>query len=164
LLPFCGNWSTVDKAKFTLAITLAGLGGSVIDSFLGAVFQASVVDLHSGKVIEGEGGRKVLIHGSHAIHQKASAKVRSGAVSYEEGKAGIAKTSGIDDSAKAKRREQEAGLTTPEGKHESRKVEVGLDLLDNNAVNLLMAASISVGSMVVACAVWGLPLSSVVAI
>ncbi|KAF2654387.1 hypothetical protein K491DRAFT_660320 [Lophiostoma macrostomum CBS 122681] len=163
LLPFCKNWSTVDKANFTLAITLAGLGGSVLDSFLGAVFQASVVDLHSGKVIEGEGGRKVLIHGAHSIQQKASAKARSGAVSYEEGREGIANTSGIDDSAKATKRKQEAGQTSPE-KHESRKVEVGFDILDNNAVNLLMAASIGVASMVVASIVWDLPITRVISL
>jgi hypothetical protein len=45
--------------------------------------------------------------------------------------------------------------------HESRKVECGYDLLDNNAVNLLMAAIMSIGGMLVAGYVWGVPLSSV---
>lgn len=37
---------------------------------------------------------------------------------------------------------------------ESRKVEAGYDILDNNSVNALMAAIMSVGAMVVADYVW----------
>lgn len=43
----------------------------------------------------------------------------------------------------------------------SRQIESGLDLLDNNAVNLLMALVMSVGGMLVASVVWGLPLRSI---
>jgi len=45
----------------TFAMTAVGLGGSLLDSLLGAVAQASVVDVKSGKVIEGDGGKKVLV-------------------------------------------------------------------------------------------------------
>ncbi|KAF2189815.1 UMP1-domain-containing protein [Zopfia rhizophila CBS 207.26] len=141
-VPFCQNWSLSDKAQYTLAVTFAGFCGTLLDSYLGAVLQASVIDVHSGKIVEDEGGRKVLIHSSSPLHLKKTAKLRSDVISYEEGKQGVAKTSGLDDSAKASRRKQEAG-TVADGRHESRKVEVGHDILDNNAVNLLMAASIS---------------------
>ena len=153
----------MDKGKFTLAITAAGFGGTLLDSLLGAIFQASVIDLHSGKIIEGEGGRKVLVHGSHPVHQKASAKVRSGAVSHEEGKDGIVRSTGVTGSAEARKRQQGAGSTEHvEGKHESRKVEVGWDILDNNAVNLLMASQISCWAMIAACLIWGLPFRSAI--
>lgn len=40
-------------------MTVWGLLGSVLDSVLGGLLQASVVDKRSGKVVEGSGGRKV---------------------------------------------------------------------------------------------------------
>lgn len=47
-------------------LVACGLAGSVIDSFLGALVQATVTDNRSGKVVEGAGGQrvKVLPHGS----------------------------------------------------------------------------------------------------
>ena len=45
--------------------------------------------------------------------------------------------------------------------HESRRVDTGRDILDNNAVNLLMALIVSVGAMLAACRIWGLPFSSI---
>jgi uncharacterized membrane protein len=167
LIPFCDNWSFGDKIKYTQAIALAGLGGSILDSVLGAVFQASVVDVHSGKVVEGAGGKKVLVHG-HAMHFKPAAELRSKA-GRGEGNAGIAETSAIDpslrDSAKVSRTMQQAGASgtaVGDSQHESRKIAVGYDILDNNAVNLLMAALVSIASMVVACMIWDVPFSSVI--
>lgn len=153
-----------DKAKYTVALTLAGFSGTILDSLLGAFLQASVIDVHSGKIIEGDGGKKVLVHGSNPLHLKQRAKIRSEAVSYEQGKEGIAKSSAIDHSTQAARTMQKAGGSGNEiadGQHESRKVEVGRDILDNNAVNILMAATVSVGAMLVACVLWDLPFSSI---
>ena len=167
MLPFCGDWNLYGKAGFTLAMTLAGFSGTLLDSLLGALLQASVVDVHSGKVVEGEGGRKVLIHNSSPLHITQTSKIRSEVVDYEEGKDAIAKTSGADTSnpGKASRKMQEAGASGVEvadGKHESRKVEVGQDILDNNGVNILMAALVSIGSMAVACRIWDLPIGSII--
>lgn len=47
--------------------------------------------------------------------------------------------------------------------HESRKLESGKDILDNNEVNLLMAGIMSVGGMVAASMYWGVPLGSIFA-
>lgn len=166
LIPFCKDWDAAGKAKYTLAMTLAGFSGTLLDSYLGAVLQASVIDVHSGKIVEGEGGKKVLIHGSHV---KPIANLRSHAISYEEGKEGVAKTSAVDsklnESVKTSRTMQKGGASgaaVTDGQHESRRVEVGHDILDNNAVNLLMAALVSVGAMLAACVVWELPFSSMI--
>lgn len=44
----------------------------------------------------------------------------------------------------------------PEESQESRRLETGHDWLDNNGVNLLMAATMSVGAMGIAQWFWGL--------
>lgn len=46
-------------------------------------------------------------------------------------------------------------------KESSRSVLSGSDILDNNQINLLMAASMSLGGMVVAGIYWNLPLKSI---
>ncbi len=63
-LPFCRNTRHGSMGPQQLAIwvglmTVWGGLGSLLDSFLGGWLQASVVDVRSGKVVEGPGGRKV---------------------------------------------------------------------------------------------------------
>ena len=167
LVPFCKEWSALDQAKYTLAMTVAGFSGTLLDSYLGAALQASVVDVQSGKIVEGFGGRKVLVHSQNPLQLKNAGKIRSQVSSRQEGKEAIAETSGLDNSEKAKQVMQRAGASdaaTQGGHHESRKIEVGNDILDNNGVNLLMAAAVSVGAMIVASVVWDLPLSSIVSL
>ncbi|SMR58725.1 unnamed protein product [Zymoseptoria tritici ST99CH_1E4] len=54
--------------RASILLIVAGLAGSVIDSVLGALVQATVVDKGTGKVVEGAGGQrvKVLQGGSRA--------------------------------------------------------------------------------------------------
>lgn len=164
LTPFCKEWSVADQTKYTVAMTLAGFSGTLLDSYLGAALQASVVDVQSGKIVEGEGGKKVLVHSQNPLVLKNTGKIHSDVSSHQEGKEGIAKSSGLDNSEKAKIAMQRAGASSSvvaDGNHESRRVEVGNDVLDNNGVNFLMAASVSVGSMIAAALIWNLPLSSI---
>jgi len=44
-------------------LTGVGFVGSVIDSVLGAVAQATVTDRGTGRVVEGAGGRRVVVDG-----------------------------------------------------------------------------------------------------
>lgn len=165
-MPFCNNWAPIQQGRFAAMMTIAGLCGTLLDSFLGAILQASVVDVHSGKIVEGEGGRKVLVHGSNPQHFKKTAEVRSKISNGADGKAAIAKTTGanVTEFVQATETMQKAGASgsaVADDQHESRKIAVGYDILDNNGVNILMAAMVSVGSMLVACHVWDLPYSSI---
>jgi uncharacterized membrane protein len=124
LLPFCSSstkifagsatitgWNLTDKALFTIAMTMLGVTGSLLDSVLGALLQASVVDRKSGKVVEGEGGRKVALPVVSAAEEKASS---------------------------------------------DWQIAIGRDILSNNGVNLVMAASMSLVSMLAACFAFGI--------
>lgn len=59
VLPFCASAGLKDRFLWTIAMTIWGALGSVLDSVLGGLLQASVVDKRTGKVVEGSGGRKV---------------------------------------------------------------------------------------------------------
>jgi len=93
MIPFCESqikpdllqditWTKQSELIFLLSFTLLGLAGSVLDSVLGALFQASVVDVRTGKVVEGEGGGKVPVQGfQHEYRHKeknASRKIAVG--------------------------------------------------------------------------------------
>ncbi|PWY89040.1 hypothetical protein BO70DRAFT_359348 [Aspergillus heteromorphus CBS 117.55] len=154
LMPFCvegdtgSTWKT--RAQWALAVTLWGGLGSVLDSVLGALFQASVVDKRTGKIVEGAGGQKVLVHPS-------STKPGVAANTPTQGSASGAQTEAATKAATLRG----AGATdapaeeADEG-HESRRVESGWDIFDNNAVNVLMAFTMSVGAMGVAGWAWGI--------
>lgn len=110
-------WTWQEQILWILFVTVWGGLGSLLDSALGGWLQASVIDNRTGKVVEGRGGRKVLVSGSDR---------------------GIVKE-----------------------KETSRRIESGLQLLDNNAVNILMAFLMSLGGMMVASFVWEIPLQSI---
>jgi hypothetical protein len=67
-----------------------------------------------------------------------------------------AEASGVDQSQKTTLRRGSASSATQDDSHESRRVETGRDWLDNNGVNLLMAASMSIGAMAISQWLWGL--------
>ena len=130
------GWDWRERILFAVAITILGGLGSVLDSLLGGWLQASVVDQRTGKVVEGSGGGKV----GHSDRWKDFRLMRHMQVLVHGSYFGLSKK---DDD------------------HPSRKVESGLGLLDNNAVNLLMAASMGVFGMLFAATLWKIPLTSI---
>jgi uncharacterized membrane protein len=156
-VPFCAEWSLLERGLFVVAVTVCGTLGSLLDSLLGGLLQASVVDKRSGKVVEGSGGRKVLVlpgsttsstaTGSDARKYNSDIHATESAANAVSGRA--TRTGG--PSAKV--------VSHEEGAHGSRKIESGYDILDNNAVNVLMAALMSVGAMAFAGYYWNIPLN-----
>jgi len=115
------------------------------------VLQASVVDTRTGKVVEGEGGRKVLVHPSSSV-----AAVRR---DPNEG----ADASGLDKAEGARKRGGNKANEKKKVEHQvTRKVENGWDVLSNNGVNFAMAASVSVAAMAITCVQWGVSVSSLI--
>ncbi|OQE45084.1 hypothetical protein PENCOP_c002G04297 [Penicillium coprophilum] len=141
VLPFCASAGLKDRALWTIAMTLWGTLGSVLDSVLGGLLQASVIDKRSGKVVEGSGGRKVIIHPSTGKPVATDS---------------TAKTTGSVHNAALHGTQV---INTVDETHESRRLATGHDWLDNNGVNLLMAATMSVGAMGIAQWFWGLDMS-----
>lgn len=109
LLPFCADSSVTHLQTFVL-LTLLGTAGTLLDSLLGAVLQASVIDRRTGKIVEGPGGVKVLTKRQPQPHQGLNGESKEG--------------------------------------HESRVINSGQDILDNNQINFLMASIMSVSGMV----------------
>jgi len=190
LIPFCSpaagilgvggarSWTFLDRQRFAFALTLWGALGSVLDSFLGGWLQQSVVDTRSGRIVEGEGGKRVLISGEgpNSMHFKKRAEVKAklfdgegrNAVAMQPTEASsisaqieeaLNEKMGVTDKydAKKKFRKPSFGDEKP-----SRIVESGtLALLDNNEVNFLMALTMSVGAMVIASWFWDVPFNSI---
>ncbi|KAL3475672.1 integral membrane protein DUF92-domain-containing protein [Aspergillus californicus] len=161
LLPFCTNGNTFlstfpARVTWILAMTVWGTFGSILDSVLGGLLQASVVDKKTGKVVEGSGGQKVLVHPSST--KPGGAKDISGPSATTGSK--LQQTEAAANTAALKGTRvtgTSAGTkSADETNHESRRVESGHDILDNNAVNVLMALIMSVGAMGVASYAWDL--------
>jgi len=146
-LPFCTDetagrlgggapWSEDQRRTLILGLTVWGLLGSVVDSILGGLFQSSVKDIRSGKIVEGDGGIRVLVSEDPAAEESPAGK---------------------DDAPRNKR----SGKDDARDSKPSRVVENGWDLLDNNDVNFLMAFGMSFGAMMVASWYWQVPMSSI---
>ncbi|KAL4983647.1 integral membrane protein DUF92-domain-containing protein [Aspergillus falconensis] len=159
LLPFCGSFASTIQDRIILILATTGWGalGSILDSVLGGLLQASVVDKRSGKVVEGTGGQKVLLHpsstkpGSAAETLRPAAGATGAQLRNAEAAANTAALKGTRATGTSAGTEK-----GEESHHESRRIESGRDILDNNAVNVLMALSMSVGAMAVAGHVWDL--------
>ncbi|KAF2761769.1 DUF92 domain protein [Pseudovirgaria hyperparasitica] len=142
-----GSWTWEQRILYLGAMTAAGFCGTILDSLLGALLQASVVDTHSGLVVEGAGGGKVLLHAGDSTRGK-----RAG-LSSEGHTSAISQSNAANTRGQNKSRQSQAAEVK-----ETRKLEVGRDILDNNAVNFVMATTISFGAMIVAAISWGVPL------
>jgi uncharacterized protein (TIGR00297 family) len=111
LLDFC-DFGFAKLLEVLLLTTMLGTAGTLLDSFLGAVLQASVVDRRSGKIVEGPGGVKVL---TKPHHPQTGSPVQS-----------------------------QKALGGKAMGDESRIINSGNDLLDNNQINFLMASTMSI--------------------
>lgn len=126
-------WTLADRRVFMGFLLACGFMGTVLDSVLGALLQRSVRDVRSGKIVEGDGGTRALVHATTTTTAAAASDVKTTTAA-----------------------EQEPLPSSPaKGHFPSRVVESGLDLLDNNDVNFLTAVTISVGAMYLASWYWG---------
>lgn len=189
-LPFCTAdsktlpgggqpWDVKERQALILGLTVSGLLGSVMDSVLGGLFQRSVKDVRSGKIVEGEGGERVLVaspvvipghHHQPGQEEDAGAEIKA-ILLRGEGKDAVEETAGssaVEEGdhvvdlkkrydPKNKQRKSSFGDERP-----SREVVTGWDLLDNNDVNFLMAFGMSFGAMAVAGWYWGVSLWTIV--
>ncbi|KAI1013085.1 hypothetical protein LB503_001670 [Fusarium chuoi] len=158
-------WTMLERRKFMGFMVIWGALGSVLDSFLGGLFQRSVRDVRSGKIVEGEGGNRVLVAESGtdaAAHSNVKTEIMQSEVKEKLGGSAI-----VDDD------DAHAGVYDHKDKHRkssfgdqrpSRAIENGWDLLDNNDVNFLMAVTMSVGGMAVASWYWDVPIQSVMGV
>lgn len=161
-------WSAEQRRTLILGLTVWGFLGSVVDSILGGLFQRSVKDVRSGKIVEGEGGERVLVWGPRHPERESGAAVGvKAALLHGEGEAAVEDTSpesegrdGAGDGSKYDARNRHRRASFGDGRP-SRVVESGWDVLDNNDVNFLMSFTMSVGAMAVASWYWQVPLSSV---
>jgi uncharacterized membrane protein len=145
------GWTIEERWHLSFGLVLWGALGSVLDSFLGGWLQQSVVDTRNGRIVEGEGGKKVL-----TSKEENAIPKRPGADHSEEKSDRKPGEDGRYDPAK-KFRKPSFGDGAP-----TRVVETGLDILDNNQVNFLMALAMSVGAMAIAGWAWGVPLRTVI--
>ncbi|KAI0472961.1 integral membrane protein DUF92 [Xylariaceae sp. FL0804] len=187
-LPFCNahttgkvgggaDWTPGQRVAFTWAMAAWGALGSLLDSLLGGWLQRSVRDVPSGKIVEGEGGVRVIASTdadpNSLVNFRKSAGAKARLVRGGEGKEEEdaveeepqGSSSAVDGSApggsspydpKDKQRASSFGDKKP-----TRVAESGIDLLDNNQVNFLMAFIMSTGAMVAAGWYWDVPLSSI---
>ncbi|PGH18464.1 hypothetical protein AJ79_00534 [Helicocarpus griseus UAMH5409] len=161
LLPFCSfdrltgstkpafeggaSWGWKEKYLWVAAVTAWGTLGSLLDSILGGLLQASVVDKRTGKIVEGVGGQKVLVYPGETtgtnLEEPSNREPNRLRITED-----IANTLAYRPSAKERRSSASGGR--PDSEHESRKIESGHDILDNNQINVLMAGVMSISAMV----------------
>ncbi|KAH0556299.1 hypothetical protein GP486_005774 [Trichoglossum hirsutum] len=169
-----GTWNIKEKAIWVMFITAWGGIGSLVDSFLGGWLQASVVDVRTGKIVEGDGGRKVLVHSTGSPYMPFSkTDSMQGPPLHSNNTSDRTEHTPNDNDGVLRQRlgdkseKQDLELSFRQKRHEgqpSRKIESGVGLLDNNAVNLLMAFIMSIGGIVVAAWRWGIPLDSIMSL
>jgi uncharacterized membrane protein len=147
-------WTVQQRREFMGFMVIWGALGSVLDSVLGGLFQRSVKDARTGKIVEGEGGVRVLVSPDEDESiQLSKQQTHSSASGVDRKTEGTQKRKAGDKSD-----ESTFGDEQP-----SRVVENGWDLLDNNDVNFIMAVTMSVGAMAVMAWRWEIPILEVLA-
>ncbi|KAH9207430.1 integral membrane protein DUF92-domain-containing protein [Leptodontidium sp. 2 PMI_412] len=182
LIPFCGpklgGWGLNARNRFAFAMAIWGGLGSVLDSFLGGWLQQSVVDTRTGRIVEGDGGKKVLVSKAvpNSMHYKKRAEVRATLLNEGEGKDAVLSQDATNTKVENKLDEKMRGMNKYDAKKKwrtssfgdekpSRVVESGsIGILDNNEVNFLMALTMSLGAMGVASWFWDVPFSSILSV
>lgn len=160
-------WTTEQKRTAMIFLIVWGALGSVLDSFLGGIFQASVQDTRSGKIVEGDGGNRVLISDSASATSPSGSTTSHAGESYAEAAAVHGKkekkkaqknmkATAVEEVEDESARQQKSVVEKP-----SRVSVNGLDLLDNNDVNFIMASTMSVGAMFIAGWYWDIPIQAV---
>jgi uncharacterized membrane protein len=154
-----GGWSVQNRLYFFAGLAVWGLLGSVLDSLLGGWLQHSVVDTRSGLIIEGKGGKKVLLSSDRLDRARARerADLKAGAASIQKRPLPQA----ADDMAYQYDTTKSDGPSLGDAPP-MRAVESGLGVLDNNQVNFLAALITSVGAIAVASWVWEIPFQTVI--
>ena len=145
------TWTTAHRGALMWGLTLWGGLGSVLDSVLGGLLQASVKDARSGKIVEGEGGEKVLVQtgdSDEVVRKRVAAQAKA---LHGEGAAAVETT----QPTQGDKESTSLGTGKP-----TRVIDTGMDLLDNNDVNFIMAFSMTMGAMAVAAWYWEVPMNS----
>jgi uncharacterized membrane protein len=144
-------WTVQQRRDFMTFMVVWGTLGSVLDSVLGGLFQRTVKDIRTGKVVEGDGGVRVLVSPDEddlylPPRDKTAAATTASAVD--------------DQSAQVQNRktQEQTRKTGPGDGKPTRVAENGWDFLDNNDVNFIMAVTMSVGAMAVMSWRWGVPI------
>ncbi|KAG0134202.1 integral membrane protein DUF92-domain-containing protein [Tuber indicum] len=141
------TWGIKEKVLFVAFATIVGVSGSLLDSILGAVFQKSVVDIRTQKIVEGPNGTTVLVQPS-STHFPTRARIHSHLHQTPQPAAAPIPTSAASRNAVAAEKDDALGH---EQEHKpSRAVISGSrwGVLDNNQVNLAMAVLTSAGAMI----------------
>ncbi|RKF80084.1 Transmembrane protein 19 [Golovinomyces cichoracearum] len=164
LTPFCQSpiltggkndqrvWGFKEKLIFAMVMTLWGALGSVLDSFLGGWLQQSVVDIRSGKIIEGDGGKSILGKetktGLYPTHAKVNLSRQREARNVSAERHVEIPSSSIGSSEDGNENKILPDLY-PTDMKPSISVESGtIGFLDNNQVNFLMTLIMSIGAIV----------------
>ncbi|PHH84976.1 hypothetical protein CDD83_1101 [Cordyceps sp. RAO-2017] len=172
-------WSMTQRRLFMAFLVVWGALGSLLDSVLGGILQRSVLDVRSGKIVEGEGGNRVLVSASASQVVGGSTKRAEARAAALEGRGGgggggggqgargsdTSAVADVEEEDEAARRGSAAGQKHRKAsfgdERPSRVVANGWDLLDNNDVNFLMASTMSIGGMALASWYWGVPINDV---
>ncbi|PUU73225.1 integral membrane protein DUF92-domain-containing protein [Tuber borchii] len=141
------TWGIREKTLFVAFVAVVGVSGSLLDSLIGAVFQKSVVDIRTQKIVEGPNGATVLVQPSSTrIHSRCGQAPQSTPVAIPA--SAVASESTRHRNAIATKKDD--ALEQEQEHKPSRAVISGSrwGVLDNNQVNLAMAVFTSVGAMI----------------